>query len=150
MYPNMDDRQREAAITKEFGTVFLMQIGHALKSGKPHGSRSPDYDDWNLNGDILFWNDILGAAIEISSMAIRVTPEILDKQLFISGCDHRRKLSYHKMLLEGNLPLTIGGGIGQSRLSMLLLQKAHIGEVQASVWDSETLNGTKSAGVDLL
>ncbi|MCL2372055.1 MAG: aspartate--ammonia ligase [Defluviitaleaceae bacterium] len=150
MYPAMDDRQREYAMTKEYGTVFLMQIGHALKSGQPHGHRAPDYDDWTLNGDILFWNDVLGEAIELSSMAIRVTPQVLDNQLSISGCDYRRGLSYHKMLLSGSLPLTIGGGIGQSRLSMLLLQKAHIGEVQAGVWDDETLAGMRAAGVELL
>jgi len=150
LYPNLSAKERENAITKAHKTVFLMQIGGALKSGKPHDSRAPDYDDWQRNGDILFWHDILGCAMEISSMGIRVDTETLDKQLSIAGCDYRRALTYHKELLAGNLPLTIGGGIGQSRLSMLLLQKAHVGEVQVSVWDEETIKSCNKAGIELL
>jgi aspartate--ammonia ligase len=137
-YPGMTPKERENAFTKEHKTVFIIGIGEKLCSGKPHDGRAPDYDDWQLNGDILFWDDLLGCAMEISSMGIRVDPESLDRQLTESGCDSRRNLPYHKALLNGELPLTIGGGIGQSRVSMLLLGKAHIGEVQASVWDDET------------
>ena len=150
MYPDFNDKQRENAIAKEYKTVFLSQIGGALKSGKPHDMRAPDYDDWQLNGDILFWFDTLGCAMEISSMGIRVDAKTLDKQLAIAGCDNRRTRDYHRELLAGNLPLTIGGGIGQSRLSMLMLQKAHICEVQVSVWDAETVEGCRNAGIELL
>ena len=149
-YPDLTPKQRENVIVREHRTVFIEQIGGVLKSGKPHDGRSPDYDDWTMNGDILFWNELLDCAFELSSMGIRVDPESLDRQLTISGCDDRRKLTYHKMLLAGELPLTIGGGIGQSRLSMLLLGKAHIGEVQASVWDDETTAACEQAGVLLL
>ena len=121
-----------------------------LKSGKKHDGRAPDYDDWDLNGDIMFWDDLLGCAMEISSMGIRVDPESLDRQLTLARCDDRRELPYHKALLNGELPLTIGGGVGQSRLSMLLLGKAHIGEVQASVWTEETQRLCAEAGVMLL
>ena len=138
MYPDKTPKQRENLITEQYKTVFIIGIGGKLRSGERHDGRSPDYDDWNMNGDILFWNDVLGCAFEISSMGIRVDPESLDRQLTEAGCDDRRELTYHKMLLNGELPLTIGGGIGQSRLSMLLLGKAHIGEVQASVWPEET------------
>jgi aspartate--ammonia ligase len=127
-----------------------MQIGGKLRSGKPHGGRAPDYDDWELNCDIFFWNETLGHALEISSMGIRVDEESLDRQLTISGCDHRRNLPFHKMLLEGKLPLTIGGGIGQSRLSMLMMGCAHIGEVQSSVWDDATIEACENAGIPLL
>jgi aspartate--ammonia ligase len=127
-----------------------MQIGGALKSGKPHDGRAPDYDDWDLNCDILFWNEILGHTIEISSMGIRVSPVSLDRQLTIAGCDDRRKLPFHKSLLAGELPYTIGGGIGQSRLCMLILGKAHIGEVQSSVWDDDTRRICKEAGITIL
>ena len=130
-------------------TMFI-GIGGALRSGKPHDGRSPDYDDWTMNGDILFWNELLDCAFELSSMGIRVDPESLDRQLTIAGCDDRRERTYHKMLLAGQLPPTIGGGIGQSRLSMLLLGKAHIGEVQASVWDDETTAACEQAGILLL
>ena len=130
--------------------LFLMQIGGALRSGKPHDGRSPDYDDWSLNGDILYWNETLGRAFEVSSMGIRVDAEALDRQLTISGCDNRRALPFHKALLANELPLTIGGGIGQSRLCMLLIGCAHIGEVQSSVWDPETIAACKDAGVMLL
>ena len=150
MYPDMTPKERENAYTKEHKTVFIIGIGGTLKSGKPHDGRAPDYDDWTLNGDILFWDDLLGCAMEISSMGIRVDPEALDRQLRISGKEDRRSLPYHKALLNGELPLTIGGGIGQSRLSMLLLGKAHIGEVQASVWDENTIRICEEHGVMLL
>lgn len=136
-YPNKTAKERENLITKEYGCVFLMQIGDKLKSGEPHDGRAPDYDDWGLNGDILFWHDVLGCALEISSMGIRVDEKALDEQLKKAGCDDRRELPYHKMLLNGELPYTIGGGIGQSRLCMLLLDRAHVGEVQASIWPKE-------------
>ncbi len=150
MYPGMTAKERENAITKEHKTVFLMQIGDKLASGKPHDGRAPDYDDWKLNGDLLFWHEPLGCAIEISSMGIRVDPKSLDEQLTKAHCDHRRALPYHKMLLNGELPLTIGGGIGQSRVCMLLLGKVHVGEVQASLWDEETLRRCAEAGIDIL
>jgi len=150
MYPGMTAKERETAYLKEHKTAFIIGIGGALKSGKPHDGRAPDYDDWSLNGDIMFWNDLLGCAFEISSMGIRVDPEAMDRQLSISGHDDRRELPYHKALLNGELPLTIGGGIGQSRLSMLLLGKAHIGEVQASIWDENTAEICEKAGVILL
>ena len=133
-------REREYEYVKEHKTVFIIGIGGVLKSGQRHDGRAPDYDDWSLNGDIMFWDDLLGCPMEVSSMGIRVDPETLDRQLSISGCDDRRELPYHKALLSGELPLTIGGGIGQSRLSMLILGKAHIGEVQASIWDDETMD----------
>ena len=150
MYPDMDAHERENAIVKEHKTVFLMKIGGALKSGKPHDGRAPDYDDWELNGDILFWNDVLGRAFEVSSMGIRVDEKSLDKQLTIAGCDDRRNLPFHKMLLNGELPLTIGGGIGQSRLCMLLIGTAHIGEVHSSMWDDKTVETCEKAGIMLL
>ena len=149
-WPELSPKQRENAFLKEHKTAFIIGIGGALKSGKKHDGRSPDYDDWTMNGDLLYWNDLLGCAFELSSMGIRVDPVSLDRQLKIAGCDDRRERTYHKMLLNGELPLTLGGGIGQSRLSMLLLGKAHIGEVQASVWDSETISVCKNAGVKLL
>lgn len=150
LYPNETPKQRENLYLKEHKTAFIMQIGGALKSGKPHDGRAPDYDDWSLNGDILLWNDLLGCAFEISSMGIRVDEKSLDRQLKIAGADDRRNLAYHKALLSGQLPLTIGGGIGQSRLSMLLLGKAHIGEVQVSLWDEETKRICKENGISLL
>lgn len=149
-WPEKTPKQREDAITKEHKTVFLMQIGGALKNGKPHDGRSPDYDDWQLNGDLLFWNDLLEKSIEISSMGIRVDAKSMDSQLTISNCNHRRKYPFHKMVLDGTLPLTIGGGIGQSRLCMLLLQKAHIGEVQSSIWDENTYKTCENSSVLLL
>lgn len=149
-FPLLSPKEREAAIVKERKTVFIQQIGGALKSGKPHDGRAPDYDDWSLNGDLLFWHEPLQCALEISSMGIRVDPESLDRQLALAGCDARRELPFHKMLLGGELPLTIGGGIGQSRLCMLLLGKAHIGEVQASLWDEETKRACEDAGIVLL
>lgn len=149
-YPELTPKQRENAYLKEHKTAFIIGIGGALKSGQKHDGRAPDYDDWDLNGDIMFWDDILGCAMEVSSMGIRVDPTSLDRQLSIAGCDERRELPYHKMLLAGELPLTIGGGIGQSRLSMLLLGKAHIGEVQASIWDEYTEKVCSETGVTLL
>ena len=150
LYPDLTPKERENAFVKEHGTTFLMQIGRALNSGLPHDGRAPDYDDWDLNGDILFWNDTLSCSYELSSMGIRVTPESLDRQLREAGCDDRRTLPFHKALLAGELPLTIGGGIGQSRLCMLLLGSAHIGEVQASVWDEKTRRECAQAGITLL
>ena len=150
LYPDLDDHGREDAYVKEHHTACIMQIGGKLRSGKPHGGRAPDYDDWQLNCDIFFWNDVLGHALEISSMGIRVDEESMDRQLRISGCDDRRQLPFHKMLLNGELPLTIGGGIGQSRLSMLMMGCAHIGEVQSSVWDEETVRQCEAAGIRLL
>ena len=150
MYPDLTPKQRENAYVREHKTVFIIGIGKTLKSGKKHDGRAPDYDDWDLNGDIMVWDDLLGCAMEISSMGIRVDPASMDRQLTLAGCDDRRELPYHKALLAGELPLTIGGGIGQSRLSMLLLGKAHIGEVQASIWDRETQETCEKAGVMLL
>ena len=150
LYPDKTPKEREQLIVKEHKTVFIQQIGGKLKSGKPHDGRAPDYDDWELNGDLLFWHEPLQCALEISSMGIRLDPESLDKQLTLAGCDERRKLPFHQMLLNGELPLTMGGGIGQSRLCMLLLGKAHVGEVQASLWDEETVRQCKAAGIVLL
>ena len=150
LYPNLTSKERENAFVKEHKTVFIMQIGDKLASGKPHDSRAPDYDDWTLNGDILFWDDVLDCAMEISSMGIRVDEKSLDEQLQKAGADERRSLPFHKALLAGELPLTMGGGIGQSRLSMLLLGKAHIGEVQVSLWDDETRRVCAENGIVLL
>ncbi|MCI8539768.1 MAG: aspartate--ammonia ligase [Oscillospiraceae bacterium] len=149
-YPELTAKERENVFVREHGTVFLQGIGGALKSGKPHDGRAPDYDDWTMNGDILFWDELLGCALEASSMGIRVDPAAMDRQLTLAGCDARRELPFHKALLAGELPLTIGGGIGQSRLCMLLLHKAHIGEVQAGIWDQETMDACAQAGVPLL
>ena len=143
-------KQRENVIVREHRTVFIEQIGGVLKSGKPHDGRAPDYDDWSMNGDLLFWHEPLGMALEISSMGIRVDENSLAAQLKIAGCEARAELPFHKMLLNGELPLTIGGGIGQSRLCMLLLGKVHIGEVQASLWDEETRRVCAEKGVILL
>ncbi|MBR7137886.1 MAG: aspartate--ammonia ligase, partial [Clostridia bacterium] len=150
LYPDMTGKERENAFLKEKKTAFIMQIGDKLRSGKSHDGRAPDYDDWSLNGDLMFWNETLGIAFEISSMGIRVDPKSLDEQLTKAGADDRRSLPFHKMLLENKLPLTIGGGIGQSRLCMLMLEKAHVGEVQVSIWDEETLEGCREAGIPLL
>ncbi len=150
MYPTLTPKERENAICREKKTVFISKIGGVLKSGEKHDGRAPDYDDWELNGDILVWNDVLGCAFEISSMGIRVDKESLLRQLKIAGCEERAELTFHKMLLEGKLPLTIGGGIGQSRLCMLLLGKAHIGEVQSSVWSAEMVEELAKHGIRLL
>ncbi len=149
-WPNRTPEEREFLYVRDHPTTFLMGIGDKLRSGAPHGGRSPDYDDWALNGDILFYFPVLDCVLEISSMGIRVNPQSLDRQLTLSGCDDRRELAYHKMLLDGTLPLTMGGGIGQSRLCMLLLGKAHIGEVQSSIWDQHTHQVCDEAGVILL
>ena len=150
MYPDLTSSERESAYVKEHKTAFIMQIGGKLRSGKPHDGRAPDYDDWQLNGDIFFWNDVLGRGVEISSMGIRVDAESLDRQLTLAGCDDRRALPFHKMLLCDELPLTIGGGIGQSRLCMLMMGCAHIGEVQSSIWDAETVRICEENGIPLL
>ena len=150
-WPDFTPKERENAICREHHTVFLMQIGDDLKrSGKPHDGRAPDYDDWSLNGDILIYNPVLDISFEISSMGIRVDEAAMDRQLRKRGCDDRRELPFHKMLLSGQLPLTIGGGIGQSRLCMLMIGTCHIGEVQASLWDKATLDSCAAAGVMLL
>ena len=150
LYPDLTPNERETEICRQHHTVFLMQIGKTLKSGKKHDGRAPDYDDWELNGDILMWNPVLESRFEISSMGIRVDEESLDRQLTLAGCDERRNLPFHKMLLNGELPLTMGGGIGQSRLCMLMLGTCHIGEVQASLWDQETVETCEKAGIILL
>lgn len=149
-YPTLSPKEREDAACKEYKTVFLMQIGGALKSGKKHDGRAPDYDDWNLNGDILIWYPVLDCAIEISSMGIRVDEESLKNQLEAAGCEDRKTLPFHKQLLNGELPLTMGGGIGQSRICMLLLQKAHIGEVQASIWPDDMIEACEKQEIILL
>ncbi len=149
-FPNLTPKEREDAITKEAGAVFLMQIGLPLKSGKPHDGRAPDYDDWMLNGDILVWNPVLERAFEISSMGIRVDAKALDAQLQISGHTDRAKLPFHKALLGGELPQTMGGGLGQSRICMLLLGKRHIGEVQSSVWSEDMIEKCEKDGIHLL
>ena len=150
MYPDKSGKEREYEFTKEHRTVFIIGVGDKLKSGLPHDNRAPDYDDWSLNGDLLFFDDLLDCALEISSMGIRVDERSLDEQLKKSGCENRRAYPYHNALLEGKLPLTMGGGIGQSRLSMLLLNKAHIGEVQVSLWDEETKRVCKENDIVLL
>ena len=149
-YPRLSAKEREQRITKEKGTVFIEGIGDKLKSGVPHDLRAPDYDDWSLNGDILFWHEPLGVALEISSMGIRVNEQSMEEQLEKAGATERKQLPFHKALLNGELPLTMGGGIGQSRLSMLLLGKAHIGEVQVSLLDEETRRVCAENGVVLL
>ena len=150
MYPELSCDEREDAFVKEHKTAFIMKIGAPLRSGKPHGSRSPDYDDWDLNGDIIFWNDVLGRAFEISSMGIRVDAKSLAHQLDIADCNERREYPFHKMLLEDKLPLTIGGGIGQSRLCMLIMGCCHIGEVQSSIWDEATYSECEKHKITLL
>jgi len=150
LYPNSTPKEREDKITKEKGAVFIMQIGDKLKSGTKHDGRSPDYDDWSLNGDIIFWYPLLDKAVELSSMGIRVDEESLGKQLKLSGCEDRKELDYHKKLLKGELPYTIGGGIGQSRICMFFLNKAHVGEVQSSIWTDEMKEICKEANIQLL
>ncbi len=150
MYPALTPKEREDAFLKEHKTALIMQIGGTLKSGIKHDGRAPDYDDWQINGDILFYNEVLGRAFEISSMGVRVDENSLAAQLKIAGCENRRELPFHKALLNGELPLTVGGGIGQSRLCMLMMGSAHIGEVQSSVWDDETVRACKAAGIRLL
>ena len=150
MYPNLTASEREREYVRAHKTACIMQIGGKLRSGKPHDGRAPDYDDWGLNCDIFFWDAVLDRALEISSMGIRVDAEALDRQLREAGCDDRRSLPFHQMLLNDELPLTIGGGIGQSRLSMLMMGCAHIGEVQSSIWDADTLDKCEQAGIPLL
>ena len=150
MYPELTPSERENEYTKTHPTCFIMQIGKTLRSGKKHDGRAPDYDDWELNGDIIFRNTVLDRAFEVSSMGIRVSPESMDRQLTLAGCDERRSLPFHKALLAGEMPFTMGGGVGQSRLCMLLIGCAHIGEVQSGVWDEETVNLCKARGVHLL
>ncbi|AUG56991.1 aspartate--ammonia ligase [Acetivibrio saccincola] len=150
MYPDLSPVEREDKIAKEKSAVFIMKIGGILKSGIKHGERAPDYDDWNLNGDILLWYPLLDRAMEISSMGIRVDEEALLRQLKEAGCEDRKNLLFHRELLEGRLPYTIGGGIGQSRMCMYLLKKAHIGEVQASVWPDSMIEICDKANIKLL
>ena len=151
LYPGLAPSERETAFMRDgHRTVFLMQIGKTLRSGQKHDGRAPDYDDWELNGDILMWDGLLDRALEISSMGIRVDEESLDRQLTLAGCEDRRELPFHKMLLDGQLPLTMGGGIGQSRLCMLMIGCCHIGEVQVSLWDRQTQDACAKAGVALL
>ena len=150
LYPDLTGSEREREYVRKHKTACIMQIGRKLRSGKPHDGRAPDYDDWNLNCDIFFWDEVLDRALEISSMGIRVDAQSLDRQLSEAGCDDRRALPFHKLLLNNELPLTIGGGIGQSRLSMLMMGCCHIGEVQSSIWDSETIAACEAAGVPLL
>ncbi|SKC82312.1 aspartate--ammonia ligase [Maledivibacter halophilus] len=149
-YPELTPKQREDAITKEKGAVFVMQIGEDLKSGIKHDGRAPDYDDWKLNGDILFWYPVLDMAFEVSSMGIRVDEKALERQLKLADCEKRKELPYHKDLLEGKLPYTVGGGIGQSRMCMFFLQKAHIGEVQAAIWPEEMIEACEKESIILL
>lgn len=137
LYPDKTPKERENLITKAHGAVFIEKIGGKLNSGEPHDGRSPDYDDWELNGDIILWNDVLDMAFEVSSMGIRVDAEAMDRQLTLAGADERREYAFQKAVLNNELPYSIGGGIGQSRLCMFFLRKAHIGEVQVSVWPEE-------------
>ena len=149
-YPELTPKEREYAAAKEYGAVFIMQIGGKLKSGNKHDGRAPDYDDWTLNGDLLMWSDPLDTAVELSSMGIRVNKESLENQLTLTGQEARKQFYYHKRLLEGSLPLTMGGGIGQSRLCMFMLRKAHVGEIQASIWPEEMRKICKENGINLL
>lgn len=150
MYPGKTGKERETLITKEKKAVFIMKIGGKLKSGESHDGRAPDYDDWELNGDIILWNEILGLAFEISSMGIRVDEEAMAKQLKEAGAEDRRFKDFHSMVLNKELPYTIGGGIGQSRLCMLFLRKAHIGEVQVSIWQDDIIKACKENNIFLL
>lgn len=150
MYPSLTPKEREQIICKEHGTVFVMKIGGALKSGEKHDGRAPDYDDWSLNGDLLIWHEALGCALEVSSMGVRVDEESIKQQLKICNAEERLNFKYHSMIADGTLPLTIGGGIGQSRICMLMLAKAHIGEVQVSVWPQEMTEECEKHGIKLL
>ncbi len=149
-YPEFTPKEREDAAAKEYGAVFISKIGNVLKSGEKHDGRSPDYDDWELNGDVILWYPILNRAVELSSMGIRVDEKALIKQLETSGCEERKGLEYHTMLINGMLPYTIGGGIGQSRICMFFLRKAHIGEVQAALWPEEMVEECKKQSILLL
>ncbi|RKD32770.1 aspartate--ammonia ligase [Thermohalobacter berrensis] len=150
LYPDLTPEERENAIAKEKGAVFIMQIGDKLKSGIKHDGRAPDYDDWKLNGDIIFWYPVLGKALELSSMGIRVDKEALERQLKLADCEERKELLFHKMLLNEELPYTVGGGIGQSRICMFFLRKAHIGEVQSSIWPEEMIEECSKNNINLL
>ena len=159
MYPDLSSKEREDAIVKKYKAVFIIGIGGLLSDGKPHDSRAADYDDWStvnedgycgLNGDLLLWNPVLESAFEISSMGIRVDEEALKRQLELRGETNKSELLYHKLLLDGKLPYTIGGGIGQSRLCMFLLRKAHIGEIQSSIWPDEDRRICRESGIDLV
>lgn len=158
-YPDLTSSEREHQAAKEYGAIFVIGIGAPLSNGKAHDHRAPDYDDWisensdgytGLNGDMIVWDSVLGRSIELSSMGIRVTEESLSRQLELNGCTERRSLEFHRRLLAGELPCSIGGGIGQSRMCMFLLQKAHIGEVQASIWPPEQREQCAAAGIELL
>ncbi len=149
-YPDLDAKEREDAITREYGTVFIMGIGAPLASGEPHDSRAPDYDDWTMNGDLMYWNATLGHALEISSMGVRVDAAALHRQLRAAGAEDRLQYAYHRGVAEDTLPLTIGGGIGQSRLCILLLEKAHVGEVQVSIWPDDMIEECAAHGITLL
>ena len=149
-YPDKTPKEREYLAVREYGAIFLMQIGGALKSGKPHDGRAPDYDDWTLNGDIIVYYPVLDIALELSSMGIRVDEDALRRQLAIAGCEERAALPFHRELLAGHLPYTIGGGIGQSRICMFFLRKAHIGEVQSSYWKPEVRGECLKNGIFLL
>ncbi|MBO4775507.1 MAG: aspartate--ammonia ligase, partial [Lachnospiraceae bacterium] len=150
MYPDKTPKERENLITKEKGAVFLMQIGDDLANGEPHDGRAPDYDDWKLNGDILVYYPILGMSFELSSMGIRVDEDSLAYQLKKAGCEERRELPFQKAILEKKMPYTIGGGIGQSRICMFFLQRAHIGEVQSSIWPKEVYEIAEANGINIL
>ena len=150
MYPNMESKKREYEIVKKYKSVFIYGIGHKLSDGKPHDQRSSDYDDWNLNGDLLYYDELLDCPIEISSMGIRVDEDSLLEQLKLANEEYKKDFKYHSMILNKELPYTIGGGIGESRLCMLLMNKAHIGEVQSSIWDDETLKICKEKGIIIL
>ena len=150
LYPGLSPKEREDAVTRKYRAVFIIGIGAPLSDGKPHDSRAADYDDWSLNGDLLLWNSVLGHALEISSMGIRVDEASLERQLKAKGEEKKKSLYYHKLLLGGELPCTIGGGIGQSRLCMFLLRKAHIGEIQSSIWPEEMRRTCAGAGIFLV
>lgn len=150
LYPDLSPKEREYKIVKEKGAVFLMQVGKTLTNGERHDGRAPDYDDWELNGDILVYYPVLDIALELSSMGIRVDEDALDRQLTLAGCDDRRSLPFQQAIFNKELPYTIGGGIGQSRICMFFLRKAHIGEVQSSIWRDDTVAAAKEAGVRLL
>lgn len=149
-YPEKTPKEREYLAVKEYGAIFLMQIGDKLDQGEPHDGRAPDYDDWSLNGDIIVYYPILDIALELSSMGIRVDEKALEEQLTKAGCPERKNLPFQKAVLEGKLPYTIGGGIGQSRICMFFLKKAHIGEVQSSIWLDETVEQAEKAGLHIL
>ncbi len=150
MYPGLDSKQREHELLKKYKSVFIKGIGHKLSDGQPHDDRAADYDDWDLNGDLLYYNELLDCAFEVSSMGIRVDEDSLMRQLKLKNEEYKLQYKYHQMILNKELPYTIGGGIGESRLCMLLMNKAHIGEVQSSIWDDETLNYCKEKEVIIL